>query len=129
MPSAVILDTCALIWLAEGSGPLSPATLQRIDDAPTVYVSAISAWEVSLKSEKGDLELPLPAEAWFLSVLEVHELSLFPLSPEILMAANRLPWHHRDPADRFIIATAQKLQIPVVTTDRRFSSYACEVIQ
>jgi PIN domain nuclease of toxin-antitoxin system len=50
------------------------------------------------------------------------------LSVEILIAANALPWHHRDPADRFIIATARELKAAVVTADRRFPLYDIDVL-
>ena len=45
----MILDTCALLWVAQGGGALSAAALQRIDTAPVVYVSAISGFEVGTK--------------------------------------------------------------------------------
>lgn len=128
MPESLFLDTCALIWLAEGGGRLSPATLQRIDDAPQVFVSPISAWEISLKEERGELTLPLPAEAWFPAIVEAHGLTLHPLGAETLIAANRLPWHHRDPADRFILASAKSLRASVVTADKRFPAYGVDVI-
>lgn len=128
MSDPLFLDTCALIWLSEGGGRLSASTLKKIDAASNVHVSAISAWEISLKCERGELELPQPTESWFAAVLRVHSLSMYPLSAEILIAANRLPWHHRDPADRFIIASAQALKASVVTADRKFDQYDLQVL-
>ncbi|MCE2484939.1 MAG: hypothetical protein J4F42_05465 [Desulfurellaceae bacterium] len=48
----LILDTCALLWLAQGGGKLSQTTLQRIDSAPMVYVLAISGFEIGIKVRK-----------------------------------------------------------------------------
>jgi PIN domain nuclease of toxin-antitoxin system len=124
----LLLDTCALIWLATGASELSARSRTAIDRADTVWVSAISAWEISLKVAHATLVLPRPPEEWFNRILEHHHLSLAALSVEVLVAANALPWHHRDPADRFIIATAQALGATVVTADRRFSLYDIEVL-
>ena len=54
-----------------------------------------------MKSARGSLELPSAPETWFAGVMKHHNLVLADLTVSILMAANRLPWHHRDPADRF----------------------------
>ena len=124
----LLLDTCALIWLATDCPDLSQRSRTAIDDADMVCVSAISAWEISLKAAHNTLELPLPPAEWFEKVLDHHHLSLAALRVEILVAANSLPWHHRDPADRFIIATARDLGAAVVTTDRRFQLYDIDVL-
>ena len=124
----LLLDTCALIWLAAGGAELSEQARAAIDKADTVWVSAISAWEISLKSVRGVLELPLPPEEWFGRAIEQHRLTVAALSVDVLVAANELPWHHRDPADRFIIATARKLGAAVVTADARFGLYDISVL-
>ncbi|MBT7068812.1 MAG: type II toxin-antitoxin system VapC family toxin [Verrucomicrobia bacterium] len=122
----LILDTCALVWLVSGNKRLSDEAKREIEAAQVVYVSPISAWEVSLKSARGALELPLPPLEWFNRALEVHHLTLGDLSVEVLMRANELPWHHRDPADRFIIATAKVDGLAIVTDDRQFRDYDVE---
>ena len=127
MSKNLILDTCALIWLATGNDRLTPTARDSINAAQVVYVSPISAWEISLKAVQGTIELPLPPLEWFNQVLEAHHLTLGVLSPDVLVRANELPFHHRDPADRFIIATAQLLGLAVVTEDRRFSAYGVEI--
>lgn len=128
MTSKLLLDTCGLLWLAAGSNRLSKETLYTIDNAPIAYVSAISAWEISLKAERGQLKLPMPVREWFISALEQHSLMLASLDVDILFAANQLPWHHRDPADRFIIATALNKGAVVVTGDDKFSMYEVDTI-
>ncbi len=125
----LVLDTCALIWLSTGADDLSPQSREAIDAADVVWVSAISAWEVSLKAARDTLALPLPPKQWFDRALDYHHLSLAALNVDVLMAANTLPWHHRDPADRFIIATALALGAAVVTADRRFRQYDVRVLQ
>ena len=123
MSDNLILDTCALIWLATGSARLSKKTLVIINKVDVVFVSAITAWEISLKAARNQLEFSLPPLTWFRKSIHAHSLTLAKLSVEILVAANELPWHHRDPADRFIIATAKMDNLQVVTTDARFEDY------
>ncbi len=124
----LVLDTCALLWLASGDKKLSKPALDSIEQASIVYVSAISAWEISLKAIQGKLELPLDAEEWFTSVVEHHKITIAPLEVTILIAANKLPRHHKDPADRFIIATAMKENAAIVTGDKRFRKYDVDLI-
>ena len=124
----LILDTCALVWLVSGNKRLSEDAKVEIEAAQVVYVSPISAWEVSLKTARGALELPLPPREWFDRALDAHHLTLSDLSVDVLMRANELPWHHRDPADRFIIATAKLDSLVVVTDDKRFQAYDVETL-
>ena len=124
----MILDTCALLWVAQGEGPLSAVALQRIDAAPVVYVSAISGFEIGIKVQKGKLHLPVPPADWFAAVLAHHRLEVLAIALDICLRSTALPPLHSDPCDRLIIATAQGYHFPVVTTDPLFVRYAIEVI-
>jgi PIN domain nuclease of toxin-antitoxin system len=124
----MILDTCALLWLASGSKKLSRAALKEINAASAVYVSAISGFEISLKAGAGRLELPRPVADWFKQIVEHHGLTVLPLDLEICIAAAQLPPVHDDPFDRFIIATAKLNNLAVVTADEWFEKYGLTVI-
>ncbi len=124
----VFLDTCALLYLAADSGRLSSHARELIDRAYSVCISPISAWEISLKCLRNHLRLPIPAEEWFPKAVQQHHLDIVPLSPEVLMKANRLPWHHRDPADRFILASALSVNALLVTTDEVLKDYDIEIV-
>ena len=126
MSEPLLLDTCGLLWLAAGHRRLSAPARKRIDSATLVGVSAITAWEVGLTAARGELKLPMEAEAWFEGVVEHHRLQVFEITPRIAFEANRLPWHHRDPADRFILATARLHHMAVVTADDNFAVYGVE---
>lgn len=128
MPDDLLLDTCAFLWLVSGQPGLSRRTLDRIDRARSVRISAISAWEISLKHARGAIILPGDPLDWFTAAVEAHGLTVAPLEIDILIGANRLPWHHRDPADRFIIATALRHSLTVVTSDQQFAQYGIAVI-
>ncbi|MFA7565476.1 MAG: type II toxin-antitoxin system VapC family toxin [Alkalispirochaeta sp.] len=124
----IVLDTCGLLWLVQGSGELSDETRQRIDAEPIVGVSPISAYEIALKHRAGKLQLPLLPEEWWTAALRNHRLEEITLTADILMSATRLPPIHRDPADRFIIATALQHNAAVVTADTRFSEYGVRTL-
>ena len=124
----MILDTCALLWLAQGGGALSAAALQRIDAAPAVYISAISGFEIGIKVQKSKLHLPVPPPDWFAAVVAHHHLEVLVLDLAICLRSTALPAIHADPCDRMIIAAAQIYRMPVVTTDPRFVQYGIEVI-
>lgn len=124
----LVLDTCALLWLVSGDRKLSPQAKEAIDRASLVMVSAISAWEISLKSARGQLELPRPAIEWFEAALQHHRLRLAPLDVPVLVSANALPWHHRNPADRFIVATALRENAAIVTSDRKLTIYDVRIV-
>ena len=124
----MLLDTCAMIWLAMGGGSLSERAKQEIEEAPAVYVSSISAFEIAYASAKGRLELPCEAERWYFEVIDKHSLTEVLLSSEIAIASTKLPMVHKDPCDRFVIATVQLENLPVVTADRIFHKYDITII-
>jgi PIN domain nuclease of toxin-antitoxin system len=127
--SAVLLDTCAVIWLANGN-PLSASATVAIMGASLsggVLVSPISAWEVGLLGRsrgRAPQFLPDP-KTWFGKVMSGPGINVAPFTPEIAIDASYLPGSlHGDPADRFIIATARHLGVPIVTRDRKIIDYA-----
>jgi PIN domain nuclease of toxin-antitoxin system len=124
----MILDTCALLWLAEGAKKLSRATLKHIEQAPFLSVSAISGFEIAIKCHGGKLKLPLTPKKWFRQVTQHHGVGVLPLDQHVCIRAAELPPIHEDPCDRFIIATALIQNLDVVTSDDRFSEYGVHVL-
>lgn len=134
LPSSVLLDTCAVIWLANGD-PLTQEALAAISHAALaegVFVSPASAWEVGLlsrvRSGNGPALTFLPdPQSWFARFMAGPGIKEAPLLPEIAIASSHLPDPlHGDPADRFVIATARHHQIPVITRDSKIIDYAAQ---
>ena len=131
-PAPVLLDTCALIWLANGDRMPRDA-LDRIVDAGLgggVLVSTVSAWEVGMLSrakpgrDPAVLFLPDP-RTWFARFMAGPGIREAAMTSDIAIDASWLPEEPPvDPGDRLIIATARHLQAPVVTRDRRIIAYA-----
>ena len=124
----MLLDTCALLWLAQGGGSLSPEVCKQINDEAVVYVSAISGFEIGIKHKKSKLSLPAGPADWFKVIVEHHDLTILPLNLEICIRSTQLPAIHSDPCDRFIIATAEIHKLKVITADPLFTQYGVSVI-
>jgi PIN domain nuclease of toxin-antitoxin system len=117
----LLLDTHALIWLVEGSKRLGRRSARLADDAlarDELAVAAISFWEVAMLARQQRIAIDLPPSEWRLRVgrLGVHEI---PLTGDVGIAATVLPDFHADPADRFIVASAQALDAGLMTADER----------
>jgi PIN domain nuclease of toxin-antitoxin system len=120
----LLLDTCALLMLGGRQGDLPAkafAALQR--DADNLYVSTISAFEIVLKFKLGKLDLPLAAEEWYRKAIEFYELTEIPVSSDIAMRSASLPFIHKDPCDRIIVATALENRMKIVTADMIIPQY------
>jgi PIN domain nuclease of toxin-antitoxin system len=114
----VLLDTCTLIWAT-----LSPSSLSRearetiADEANTILVSAVSAWEIATKVRLGKLPGAEKLERDYLDVIEDAGYTLLAIDTESALRAGRLVADHKDPFDRMIAAQAQRLDIPVLSPD------------
>lgn len=120
----ILLDTCTLLWLAIRPKELSaPAREAIAGSGEFAHVSAISAWEIAWKHRNRRLELALAPEAWFPLALEQHRLREVPLTAAICLRMAALPELHRDPADRFLVATAQEHDLTLITPDPLIRQY------
>ena len=122
----ILLDTHALIWWVNGDHHnLSATALAAIEDQDqTRLVSAISCWEVAMLVKRGRLGLTMDVERWLALLEAIPGMRLLPLTPAVAVAATRLPEpFHPDPADRFLVAQARELNIPLVTADSKIRAY------
>lgn len=119
-----LLDTCAFLWLVNGSEDLSPRAREAID-APTatLYLSVLTAAELSIKAGKGRIQLPSPVESWIRDAVRLHHLTLLPLELGPAATAGTLPWIHSDPFDRILVATALLHSLPIITADETIAKY------
>jgi PIN domain nuclease of toxin-antitoxin system len=126
--TAVLLDTCAAIWVGNRD-PISAMSIDAIDRAASgggVLVSAVSAWEIGMiASRRGPGTFVPDPMSWFDDFLSGFGIRLASCTPAMMIASTSLPdWDHRDPVDRLIVATARDLNVPVVTRDRMILDYA-----
>ncbi|MCC7049304.1 MAG: type II toxin-antitoxin system VapC family toxin [Alphaproteobacteria bacterium] len=117
----ILLDTNALIWLDDGSDRLGAQSLAIIRaewQQDSVFVSAISFWECAMLERDRRVAFPQSVAAWRTSMLDkgTREIAL---DGAVAAAAVTLALPHKDPADRFIIATALAKDAVLVTADER----------
>ncbi len=124
--TAVLLDTHAWVWWVSGSQELPESTRGTIQNAfvsQQLWVSAISAWEVALLVERGRLILRLPTREWVTRSESLAGLHFLPIDHTLAIRAVELPGLHADPADRLIVASAERLGAVLVTRDQRLRDY------
>lgn len=120
----LLLDTHALIWLATDLSQLTETAKSTIRfHASELYVSAITALEISMLTQCGKLDWGKKPLARFERALEHHCVKQMVVDCEIAWQSARLPQLHRDPFDRIIIATAQAHGMTILTKDRTIPTY------
>jgi PIN domain nuclease of toxin-antitoxin system len=124
----LLLDTCTFLWLA-GGGRLSSTASQAIAaPANDVFLSAVSAWEIVTKHQRGRLPLPEPPDQLIRTERTLRGLAALPFDEEAACQGIRLPWLHRDPFDRMLIAQAIAHGLAIVTPDPLITQYPIRVV-
>lgn len=120
----LLLDTCALLWLAADQTKMTDAARQAIaSHADSLFVSAITAFEIAIKHRQGKLSLPLPPLKWYAEALDFHGIHELSVTGAIAVMSVQLPPLHNDPCDRIIIATATTNNLSIVTVDELIAQY------
>ena len=121
----ILLDTHIWVWWANESPDLSKKHKRIIEESTSdgLGVSVISCWEVANLVRLGRLVLNEPAMVWITDALSFSGVRLLELSPRIAVDATELREFHKDPADRFLVATARFHDIPIMTKDARILDY------
>ena len=116
----LLLDTHVLLWSLAEPARLRDRARDAIEDPDNdVFVSAITAWEISVKRAKGRMVAP----ADLAGIVDEKGFTHLPLTFHHAEQAGRLPMHHRDPFDRFLVAQAQGEGLVLVTRDARLPLY------
>jgi PIN domain nuclease of toxin-antitoxin system len=121
-----LLDTCAILFVADKTADLSAATLNLIDAAPAgeVFVSAVSVAELACLQERGKITLKQHWRTWWNALMKRTSWPCLPITADVMAEAYSLPPPvHRDPADRVLIATARLERLTLVTTDGKIRGY------
>ncbi len=118
--SRLLLDTHAFIWWLTDVARLTETARTAIaNPGNDVFVSAVTSWEVAVKRAKGTMTAPDNLSA----MIEEKGFMHLPLTFHHAEQAGRLPMHHRDPFDRFLIAQAQAEGLVLVTRDAHIPLY------
>ena len=126
----LLLDTCAALWLWSGDRRLS-RTMEDALRAPgnTVVFHQVSYLEITLKHALNRLPMREPPSVLVPRALKAYGVEYASLSNRDIAGLEKLPWHHRDPFDRLLIAHALAGDYTVVTADRRFRDYGVAILE
>ena len=120
----LLLDTHTLLWFVEDEAALSDrarAAIEDLDNTPTY--SIVSVWEMAIKISVGKLAVSRPLYPEFAHLLQERGFEQLQISYRHASEVARLPWHHRDPFDRLLIAQASVENLPIVSIDTAFDHY------
>jgi PIN domain nuclease of toxin-antitoxin system len=119
----LLLDTHIWLWGLLEPARLSPKVASELRNPETQrWLSPLSVWEGLLLIERKRLQVDRPADAWVREALDRAPVLEAPVNLEVVLASRRLKTSHRDPVDRFLIATAQVFELTLVTQDRALLS-------
>lgn len=121
----LLLDTHVVLWWSEGGRALRPSARRQIAEAEEVYVSAASAWEVSIKVSLGKLVVPGP----LMEAVAASGFAPLPIAFAHAEALKDLPPVHADPFDRMLVAQARVERLCLVTRDPWLEKYPVEVLR
>jgi len=121
----LLLDTHIFLWWLADAPALPRKAREAISDGHNwVYVSAVSAWEISVKKSLGKLQAP----GNIADIVEQERFLKLPITLVHGEVAGQLPAHHRDPFDRMLIAQAQCEGLALVTVDNRLTQYEVAIL-
>lgn len=124
-----LLDTHTLLWMVSNSGKLSDSSREVIaDEVNELYFSVAGYWEIGIKQSLGKLVLApgwgeiLPME------MTRNRIAWLPIEPKHVHEVAELPWIHRDPFDRLLIAQARVEKLSIVSRDRNLAEYGVPIV-
>jgi PIN domain nuclease of toxin-antitoxin system len=123
----LLLDTHALLWFLAGDTRLSPAARAAIEDRSNTRLFSIAgAWEMAIKVSLGKLSLSAPFQDLVPGVLASNGIELLQIRTEHVRGITQLPFHHRDPFDRMLVAQASAERAILVSADAALDAYGVQ---
>lgn len=120
----LLVDTHTLLWFIAGSPSLTASARSLIEDASNEkFVSIVSIWETAIKVSIGKMTLTAPFDDLFPHQLQINGFELLPVKVGHTSVVTTLPFHHRDPFDRLLIAQAAEEKMTLVSIDEVFDEY------
>jgi len=119
----VLLDTHAFLWWANDDRRLSAPARQAITDTADAFLSVASCWEIAIKVSRGRLTLPKAIGHFVPEQLGMNGFQLLQIDLDDVARVATLPFHHRDPFDRLLVAQALGEELTLVSADPVFRKY------
>lgn len=120
----LLLDTHAFLWFVLNDSQLSSTALNLIvEPSHDLLLSAASYWEIAIKISIGKYQIPGKFEEWIAEQIQVNALEILPIKISHAAIVSQLPFHHRDPFDRLLVAQALAEGISIISVDTIFDAY------
>ncbi len=123
MGKRYLLDTQILIWYLNGEHPLSEYVIQEIQNQDNeVFVSMVSFWEIALKKNTGKLIMPY-STVQLINFCAVYQFQIIPIDERAIDKLGEIPFKHKDPFDRLLIANCLTQDLILISTDGSMNGY------
>ncbi len=122
----LLLDTHIFLWLNMDDSRLTEKARNLIEEAQEVFVSSVVFWELAIKISRGDLVADVEE---LRSALYKNAFTILPVTIEHACATANLPWHHKDPFDRMLVAQAMTEPLRLLTADHQLEPYSDLIIR
>jgi PIN domain nuclease of toxin-antitoxin system len=120
----ILLDTNVFLWLIRNDSRLTSHQRRLFDGTANLFfVSVVTLWEVTIKASLGKLPLPGPAAQYLESKMRMLDAELLPIRLPHRTELERLPWIHRDPFDRLLVAQAKVERLQILSSDAVLAGY------
>ena len=127
MADEYLLDTHALLWLSTDDERLTDSVRRLVlEGKNTLRVSAASVWEMAIKKSLGKLELREPLHVFLEGQRDALGFRFLPVMVRDAIEVEALPWLHRDPFDRLLVAQARLRQVTILSRDSNLARYDVE---
>jgi len=125
----LLIDTHIFIWLQIALKNISPQKLQILKDTRnTLFLSLVSIWEMQIKIQNGKFSFPKSLPDIINEQHKINNLQIQPITEDQIYELGNLPFHHKDPFDRLLIAQAIVGNYTLVTDDPKFSAYSVNLL-
>ena len=120
----LLLDTHTFLWFVDDAPNLSETALALLESDHDILLSMASLWEIAIKYSVGKLNLPSPYEDFVAQQILHNDIDVLSVQISHLTVVAQLPFHHRDPFDRLLIAQSISEGIPILSADSNFDAYS-----
>ncbi len=124
----LLLDTNAFLYFINNDTALSKKAKKVVEAEVDLLISAASLWEIAIKFSIGKLTLPDIFGNFIPAQIRQNNIEILPITLPHLAKVSSLPFHHKDPFDRLIIAQSIVENLPVISSDVAFDLYGIERI-
>lgn len=122
----LLLDSHTVLWFVEGDTRLGLEARRLIEDPRNdKWMSLASVWEIGIKAQIGKLSLGAPLATYLTTHVEGNGIQLLPIRLPHILQTQQLPFHHRDPFDRLLVAHSLTENLPLVSADGVMDLYGC----